>query len=436
MYGYGGDFGDQPNDGNFCMDGLVYPDRRPHTGLLEYKNVLRPIRARLDPTDAHIVILKNMLDFTDFANLGRIHYEVTCNGKIIADGELPPMSIAPHQEVSCQIAYVMPQQGDVYLRLIYRSLGEVALFPKGNVLGFDQLCIRKEAFQFPPFDCGEVSLRQEGELIRVETENGIFGFNRQTGLLDYVEKGGKQLLEHPMEYNVWRAPTDNDAHIKQEWYGWGLDRILPRVYSCDAEIQNGVAVLTAQVALTAVSVSPAAHMQVTWIIDAQGRCRIRLAIQRNTDISFLPRFGIRLFLPQTLNNVDYLGFGPVESYPDKHRASWYGRFNGTVEDMHEDYIRPQENGSHYACRWMDLEGIEAGVTVQGDDFSFNVSSFTQEELTQKRHNYELCPSGCTVLCLDYRQSGVGSNSCGPQLMQQYRLDEASFVCEFDILFRA
>lgn len=141
----------------------------------------------------------------------------------------------------------------------------------------------------------------------------------------------------------------------------------------------------------------------------------------------LPRFGIRMFLNRKLENVTYYGAGPFESYPDKHRASCHGIYHASVLDLHEDYIRPQENGSHMDCDYVILEHAQFGLTaVSKQAFSFQASSYTQEELERKKHNYELEPSGSTVLCLDYKQNGIGSNSCGPELLEKYRFDEKEF----------
>lgn len=161
---------------------------------------------------------------------------------------------------------------------------------------------------------------------------------------------------------------------------------------------------------------------------------MNMRCEKNEPMPFLPRFGIRLFMPNDFETVEYFGYGPYESYVDKHRASWLGKFKTTVRDNHEDYIKPQENGSHWGCDYVCVQGIgEKQLTAFGDEpISFGVSEYTQEELTQKKHNFELTPSGYTVLCLDYRLSGIGSNSCGPALEKPYRMDANTFSCTFTI----
>ncbi len=136
---------------------------------------------------------------------------------------------------------------------------------------------------------------------------------------------------------------------------------------------------------------------------------------------FLPRFGLRLFLPESMNQVEYFGYGPLESYVDKRRASRLGRFSSGVDALHEDYLKPQENGSHWGCRYAAVSSNELKLVAFGQPFSFNASHYTQEELTAKPHNFELEKSGRTILCLDAQMSGIGSNSCGPELLPQYRV---------------
>lgn len=141
----------------------------------------------------------------------------------------------------------------------------------------------------------------------------------------------------------------------------------------------------------------------------------------------LPRFGLRMFLNKELDKVSYFGMGPQESYADKCRASSHGIYSAASDLMHEDYIRPQENGSHTDCDYVTVKNRQFSFTaVSEKTFSFNVSPYTQEELTAKCHNYELQESGSTVLCLDYRQNGIGSESCGPRLLEPYRFNEESF----------
>lgn len=199
-------------------------------------------------------------------------------------------------------------------------------------------------------------------------------------------------------------------------------------------MEDGVAVIRAHLGIAAVFIKKHLDVRVDWQIDAAGQLRCAIDADRELKFPALPRFGLRFFLPARYNMADYFGYGPYESYIDKHRASRLGRYSDTVAGMHEDYIKPQENGSHWGCRDVSLtDGVHAlTAKAEGKPFSFNASPYTQEELMSKAHNYELCESGMTVFCLDYGQSGIGSNSCGPMLLEKYRLDEEHISFRFSL----
>ena len=167
---------------------------------------------------------------------------------------------------------------------------------------------------------------------------------------------------------------------------------------------------------------PFAYMDVVYTISADGSLDIKCRTETSNKVTFLPRFGIRMFLPERFRRVDYFGFGPHESYIDKHQASYMGRFSADISEMHEDYIRPQENSSHFGCRYMTVSDGETAVKFTAPErFSFSASQYTQEELAAKRHNFELEKCGSSVICVDSAMAGVGSNACGPQLAEKYRL---------------
>lgn len=231
-----------------------------------------------------------------------------------------------------------------------------------------------------------------------------------------------------MELNIWRAPTDNDMYIKKEWKRAGYDRAAARAYGTNISRTETGVLITCAMSVSAAAVQRILDIEARWQIDAAGGISLEMSVKRDMEFPELPRFGVRLFLKKELSEVSYYGLGPYESYCDKHRASLHGLYRAGVGEMHEDYIRPQENGSHADCDYVTLTGGRWGITAVSEDrFSFNASIYTQEELEKKEHNYELEPSGSTVLCLDYKQNGIGSNSCGPVLGEKYRLNKESFT---------
>ena len=252
----------------------------------------------------------------------------------------------------------------------------------------------------------------------------------RTGLFSRMRFGGREYLDRPMELNIWRAPTDNDQYVKLEWKRAWYDRAWARAYDTRVtrDGDTGSVQIRTRLSLAAPSVQPVLRGEAVWVVDRAGGIQAGFRMQRDTEFPELPRFGLRLFLDRRLDQVTYYGLGPYENYRDKHQASCHGRYSTCLEDLHEDYIRPQENGSRGDCDYVILRDQGFGLAAASPQpFSFSASVYTQEELEKKNHNYELEPSGSTVLCLDYAQDGIGSNSCGPRLLKKYRFDQETFA---------
>ena len=431
IYRYGGDFGEFPHDGNFCMDGLVYPDRTPHTGLLEYKNVIRPIRARRGEDGGFI--LHNYQDFTNAKDFAALRYEVMENGKIIRQGTLDMPSIAPHEEAAVMVED-LPTRGTSAITFFYEAKEDGPFFPRGHRLGFDQIVLSEEPWPLAPAAPGPVAVRDGGRSVAVEGESFRYEFDKSMGLFSQLCYKNRVLFTQPMEWNVYRAPTDNDQYIDPKWTEAGYHRPMVKVYSIEAEQnEGGCAQIRCHLGIAALTVTRFLDVTATWTVDAAGCIDCKLTAQRDTRFPFLPRFGVRMFLPKGFEQAEYFGFGPYESYMDKHWASRLGVYSARVEDMTERYLKPQENGSHFGCRWGSVSDGECALTAAAPQgFSLNLSRYTQEELAGKKHDYELEESGGTVFCVDYKMSGVGSNSCGPSLLEEYRLEEEKFSFRFQL----
>ena len=434
IYRYGGDFGEFPHDGNFCMDGLVYPDRTPHTGLLEYKNVIRPIRARRAEGKADTFILHNYLDFTNAEDFLTVSYEISQDGEVLYGGELELPHLPPHGEAEVVLP-ALPEGGVCTLLLSYATKAAGDFCTAGHALGFDEIVLHDEPFFLDAPAEGPVELEETGDAVVLTGEKFRYVFNKHTGLFDSLVWQNRNYLEKPMGWNLYRAPTDNDQYIRHQWELAGYHRPTVKVYGVQvSRLENGGACVTCQLSIAALTVSPFLRVEAQWAIDAQGRMDASLDCRRDGRFPWLPRFGVRLFLPRDFASVEYFGYGPYESYQDKHQASHLGVYAQAVDAMHEDYLKPQENSSHWGCRYVTLTDGAYSLTASSETpFSMNVSPYTQEELAEKKHNYELTKCGQTVFCLDYKMSGVGSNSCGPELLPQYRLEEEEFAFRFTLM---
>ncbi|NBH73695.1 DUF4981 domain-containing protein [Clostridiaceae bacterium] len=443
MYFYGGDHGEYPQDGNFCMDGLVYPDRTPHTGLLEYKNVHRPARVRSYDQETGILVLKNEMNFVDLKDYLEISYEVSADGRAVAAGKIDGADIPkilPGREARLLLPVAVPDKGKVYLKVLY-TLKEADDFRKqGHVLGFDEIALANrdprnqtgllwlaEAETDSP-KLPQLKISETPEQLIVEGSGFTYVYNKLYGMFGQLRAAGKEFLDRPMELNVWRAPTDNDMYIKEEWKKAMYDRAVSRAYVTNYTLTAEYLEIHSRMGMTAVTVQRMMDIDTVWRIDNAGQISVKMDVARNPDFPELPRFGLRLFLPKEMDQVTYCGLGPEESYVDKCRAASHGIYSSPVAGLHEDYLKPQENGSHSDCDYVVASGGGSTMKAYNEKpFSFNASVFTQEELAKKRHNFELVPCGSTVLNLDFRQNGIGSNSCGPRLREPYRLAEEAFT---------
>ncbi len=477
---YGGDSGEYPSDANFCMDGQVCPDRRPHTALKEFKNVQRPARVSAvaapvaggETASAGRCVLQNNLDFLNLKDFLYLTYEVYCDGKLLAEGEIRDpeiLDVPPRTKKIVPLPIAVPEQtpdGKVYALITSRLAAADPFREAGYVLGFDQILLREQPtaklqalLAAEKAGSGPAVSWQEERCACMQGADFTYTYNKLTGMIDRILYKNHSFLEAPVELNVWRAPTDNDYLIKERWYEAGYDRLQTRAYGSVFSSQpDGSLQIEARVSMAPVWRQRVLDFAVTWTIRPDGTIGARFEVERDAvrrgtladyfnqpeDIqeelpfttpgeTYLPRLGIRMRLPKNMNRVEYFGFGPYESYIDKHRASWQGEFHAHVSAMHEDYIRPQENGSHYACEYVTVEDRTRRISVYSEaPFCFNLSEYTQEELAQKAHNYELEKSGQTILCVDHRQSGIGSGSCGPQLAKPYRIDGLHYSYSFHI----
>lgn len=513
-YFYGGDHGEYPHDGNFCMDGLVYPDRRPHTGLKEFANVFRPARVAAFDEKTGILRIHNYLDFLPLGDCCSLAWEITDDGAAVAQGSVEgdALAIRPHEEGEVRLdGAVLPEgtlRGRSYLKVVWKAApqlenrfaigGAVAvssseeslgttdasgrtLVGTDGVIGFDEIalengganCVRaKQLLAKAAHSVNEASVNtadvasfkvtEDDHYLTVEGGQFRYVYDKFQGVFakitllvnagavetpqmgsQFVAGGannenisGSELLQAPMQYNIWRAPTDNDRNIRHTWSDAGYERPAVRCEDTRWTIdETGCVAITGQVSLYQAFRQWIVKIETCYRIGKDGRIDAELSVKKNPDYPGLPRFGVRLFLPESLGHVSYYGLGPYENYQDKRRASYHGWFEETVDGLHEDYIFPQENGSRGDVSLLTLQGGGSILSVASErPFSFNASPYTQEELTEKGHNFELQKSGMTVLCLDYRQEGIGSNSCGPGVSEQYQFAEKAFTFAFGLRF--
>jgi beta-galactosidase len=251
-------------------------------------------------------------------------------------------------------------------------------------------------------------------------------FNMLKGSFTSIEYKEVELISSAPALNIWRAPTDNDMHIKIKWKEQGFERLLPHIYAVNILSSDDTHIsFCTELSLGGYIKKPVIHAKNIWTVYGSGDIIFETEAKVREDLMFLPRFGLQINMTAGNENIDFFGYGPQESYIDKRRSTRKSRFKTTVNNNHENYLKPQENGSHYKTEWAYVSDLkDQGLLFIGmDEFSFNVSHYTALDISNAKHPHELKRREEVIVNLDYGISGVGSNSCGPELLPQYRLSQ-------------
>ena len=438
-YLYGGDYNEEVHDGNFCVDGLVYPDRRPHTGFMEYKNIIKPFYIEFDRESGTVSVTSRRyfvaLDDYD------INWRIERNGAIVSQGSFGAAKIAPQDTATYKLdADISELDGNCYLMVSLAQNCDTPWEKRGYEIGFDQfvLCEDKPCERvldsMNPY--AVISTEQIGNDLIVSTAKTVYVLDTVSGLIRSINDNGKEMLSSPISFTIWRTPTDNDREIKAHWFNQRLHEARSRCYSCKViEVTDKTVEVLAEMSIGAAAFIPYIKMTVSYTFFADGGVSVSIDANGDKPMS-LPRFGVQWSMPEGNERLRYFGRGPVESYVDKRHASYEGLFETTVTDHFEHYVRPQENMAHTDTNWVQVSALSGhGLTVArvDDDFSFNCSHYTSHQLTETMHDFELVPMKDTVVNIDYRHAGIGSASCGPELDDKYKLMSDKMILKFRII---
>lgn len=424
---YGGDFGDFPNDSNFCVDGLVYPDRRPHTGFIELKQAQAPLKVEL--CDGKLTV-KSYRYFTSLSDLSLV-YVVENNGRAIASGRIGELDIAPLASETYEVNIPGCTAGITTLNVYIKQNAETEWAPVGYEVAMWQFMISDSLEYRKAVPAGAV-LSEDNTNYIAKIGETVVTVSKTTGLIVSVKDHGKEMLAAPVTPTIWRAPTDNDREIRKKWESQLFHKVMPKCYGVSAEAKGDTVVIRSSVSLGAKSQRPLVKMTLEYTVAKNCAIHVSCSADIADYATWLPRFGFKFVLPENFEDVSYFGYGPYESYEDKRLASRLSLFKTTATKNFEPYVKPQENSAHYGCKWATVTSVAGhGMLFFADKFSLSVSHFSPEQLTTIKHNYELIPERETTVIIDYRNAGIGSNSCGPELMPQYRISEKKINFEFD-----
>ena len=433
-YVYGGDYGDYPNDGNFCVDGLVYPDRRPHYGLLEYKQVIKPFSVELDGNNLRIKNLRYFKDLTDTD----LVWSVEANGRVIKEGRLVNLNVKPQtrRTYKLDLGYI-PEDKFVYLNISARSNASTPWASVGYELGFDQFVLNEPATSDVKAEENALCLKNEKYTATIVDGETVYTFDKLHGTLTSIVDNGRELLASPLELSIWRAPTDNDRKIKLEWAKYGYPNATHMCYGTEVIVDQANAVkVIAKISMGEKAMPPIFHSTVTYTVISGKGVKVDIDADVKEEVNSLPRFGMQLSMVEDSETIVYFGRGEAESYIDKRHASKMGVYRTTASKNFEHYVRPQENMAHTDTKWVSVSSVAGHglVFLRSDkDFSFNCCHFTPKQLTETRHDYELVPLKETVVNIDYRHNGIGSASCGPTLPARLSLLEKKINFSFRIM---
>lgn len=441
-YAYGGDFGEKPHDGNFCIDGLVAPDRTPHTGLLELKQVIAPVRIEAaSKLEEGRFTITNLYDFIDLSHL-EFHWKLEEDGVLLEQGVIGKLFTKPHQSETVEIAFKtrINHVQNLMLTISCVQAHETKWSGRGHEITFAQFtesAVRSRIRDIPAKHCHmPLQTWEEDGVLHITGFDFHHSFHLHKGMPVKISRHGIDMLDGPLEFNLWRAPIDNDRNLVQRWTYEGLEHAKMKVYKCEwQQVSDQEIEIEVQYSLGVYTRIPIIRGVAKWRIDAQGMITVDLSARVKEEIDFLPRFGLQLVMPEGMSEVEYFGYGPHESYIDKHHSTRKGKYAFRVDDMSESYIVPQENGSRWNTEWAIVSNeLGMGMLFEGGQpYSLNVSHYLPQDLTKAKHTYELVKRKQTIVQLDYKMSGVGSNSCGPKLLEKYQLNEKEFTFQMRIL---
>jgi beta-galactosidase/evolved beta-galactosidase subunit alpha len=441
-YAYGGDFGDLPNDGTFVCNGLVFPDRTPSPALLEYKKVIEPVAVEVVEIESGKLRLTNRYDFLDLGDLDLV-WSLERDGTALAGGSQKAPKIQPGRSKVITLPWAeeraAPQPSeDLWLTLSFRLAAAVSWAGAGHEVAWAQVELwppapsAEGAAAEPAVGVARHALRTGRQPAITETSGSValtgedfqIDLDRSTGRIVRWVFRGQDLLTLGPRLNFWRAPIDNDVVLVPAWRAEGYHHLMHRVDAVACAEEPEAARVTVWSRIAAPGSAKAFEATYDYVAAACGDLVLSVEIQPHGELfSPLPRIGLEMLLPQTMDRVQWYGRGPGECYADSREAGRFGVWRKSVDELATPYVHPQENGNRTDVRWVcltDRGGV--GLFARGyPTLDFSAHRWSRQTLETAAHSTDLRPADAMTLNLDYRQNGLGSATCGPGPWEPYRL---------------
>lgn len=413
VYKYGGDFGEIYHDGNFCCNGLVFPDHRLKAGSYEAKAAYQGMATALNGS---VLSVTNRYDFTNLKAY-TLQWTLLCDGGTLAQGEMH-CDIEPHATASYPLDLPLPASCSLGVTLDVRLTDAAGEAIAATQHGID-VPVRRRTFPA----AGPVAVWEDAYGVRFEGENFSYRFSKTKGTFDSLRVRGEEKLAAPAVLGVYRAPIDNEINVKEKWAY--LDSAFHKVYDCRTDGPT----VTVKGSLAAIGKAPFLRYTAAYTVEGDGTILVDLDAQLDDQYEALQRFGFEFFLPKEAQKFTYFGMGPWENYVDLCRSARLGRFDSDARAEYVPYIKPQEHGNHTRTKELTIGGL---TFFTEDVFEFQVSNYSARQLAHTRHACELQEEPYVTVRIDYKDSGIGSAACCTVLHKDYQFTDKTIHFRFGI----
>lgn len=440
-YKYGGNYGDFPTNGNFCIDGILMPDRTPSPGMEEYKQIIAPVEITAVEGSMNKLQIRNYYDFLNL-DTTTLYWEVKAEDQTIQDGIVEGLSVAPHEGKIITLpitAFELQENTDYYLNLTVCQKEERNYAPAGYEIKKVQIPmqIRKDGFSVrETADKLQVTEGQGG--LTVENSRVTAKFSTVFGKLISFGKDGKEYLTEGPRMNVYRATIDNDMYKKEDWMNkYFIQKPVEETEYVSCLKEDDKVIVQIGTFFSCYNQSWGFECDYTYTVYSCGQMKVEIqgkAVQRGKlEPAFLPRIGVIMKGNKNFQKAMWYGMGPGESYVDSKAASIMGIYENTVDGMMTDYVFPQENGHHEQVKWFRIgDGKDGLLCKMEEKLGLNLANYTDESLEKAQHPFEIEKADDVIIHLDYRQSGLGSNSCGEEQLEENKVKLQDFAMAFTV----